>query len=121
MEEVELQKSPRNTARPESGDAKGMREYQEGESYQKGEPIRRAGGGRKKKTEIYPNLEKRIVELVEANDGTYGAPTDERKWTALSQWKLSRMLKEYGMDVSAGTVAALLKKNRYSRQQNRKM
>ena len=31
------------------------------------------------------------------------------------------MLKEEGMDVSAGTVASILKKNRYSRQQNRKM
>ena len=72
--------------------SKGMREYNAGESYRKGEAVRRAGGGRKKKTEIYPNLEKRIVELVEANDGTYGTPTDERKWTALSQRKLSRML-----------------------------
>ena len=72
--------------------SKGVREYNEGESYRQGEAVRRAGGGRKKKTEIYPNLEKRIVELVEANDGTYGAPTDERKWTALSQRKLSRML-----------------------------
>ena len=101
--------------------SKGMREYKAGESYRQGEAVRRAGGGRKKKTEIYPNLEKRIVELVEANDGTYGAPTDDRKWTALSQRKLSRMLKEEGMDVSAGTVASILKKNRYSRQQNRKM
>ena len=101
--------------------SRGMREYQEGESYQKGEPERRAGGGRKKKTEIYPNLETRILELVEANDGTYGVPTDDRKWTALSQRKLSRQLKEEGMDVSAGTVASILKKNRYSRQQNRKM
>ena len=101
--------------------SKGMREYQEGESYQQGEPVRRAGGGRKKKTEIYPNLEKRVLELVEANDGTYGAPTDDRKWTALSQRKLSRQLKEEGMDVSSGTVGAILKKNRYSRQENRKM
>jgi hypothetical protein len=101
--------------------AKGMREYNAGESYRQGEAVRRAGGGRKKKTEIYPNLEKRVLELVEANDGTYGAPTDDRKWTALSQRKLSRILKEEGMDVSAGTVASILKKNRYSRQQNRKM
>ena len=73
--------------------SRGMREYQEGESYQHGEAVRRAGGGRKKKTDIYPNLEKRLLELVEANDGTYGAPTDDRKWTALSQRKLSRQLK----------------------------
>ena len=101
--------------------SRGKREYQEGESYQEGEPVRQAGGGRKKKTDIYPNLEKRILELLEANDGTYGAPTDDRKWTALSQRKLSRQLKEEGMDVSAGTVASVMKKNRYSRQQNRKM
>ena len=101
--------------------SRGMREYQEGESYQQGEPVRRAGGGRKKKTDVYPNLEKRVLELLEANDGTYGTPTDDRKWTALSQRKLSRQLKEEGMDVSAGTVASVMKKNRYSRQQNRKM
>ena len=46
-----------------------MREYNAGESYRQGEAVRRAGGGRKKKTEIYPNLEKRVVELAEANDG----------------------------------------------------
>ena len=91
MAKAELPKSRRNTAPPESGNAKGMREYDAGESYRQGEAVRRAGGGRKKKTEIYPNLEKRILELVEANDGTYGAPTDDRKWTALSQRKLSRM------------------------------
>lgn len=59
--------------------SRGMREYQDGESYQQGEPVRQAGGGRKKKTDIYPNLEKRVLELLEANDGTYGAPTDDRK------------------------------------------
>ena len=101
--------------------SRGLCEYRQRESYRPGEAVRRAGGGRKKKTEIYPNLEKRILELVEANDGTYGAPTDDRKWTALSQRKLSRILKAEGMNVSAGTVASVLKKNRYSRQENRKM
>ena len=32
--------------------SKGMREYKAGESYRQGEAVRRAGGGRKKKTDI---------------------------------------------------------------------
>ena len=103
--------------------SKGLKEHQAGETYRTGDRIRKAGGGRKRKTEEYPDLEKRIIEMAEADNGTYGTPTDERKWTTMSCRKASRDLAngEVPMKVSPNVISAILKKNHYSRQQNRKM
>ena len=100
-----------------------LKEHQAGETYRTGDRIRKAGGGRKRKTEEYPDLEKRIIEMAEADNGTYGTPTDERKWTTMSCRKASRDLAngEVPMKVSPNVISAILKKNHYSRQQNRKM
>ena len=102
---------------------RGLEEYKSGETYHKNERIRAAGGGRKRKTEKYPELEARVIELAEANNGTYGSPTDERKWTSLSSRKAVLYLAsdDNPIIVSAPTVLDILKKNHYSRQQNRKM
>ena len=102
--------------------SRGLHEYEAGISYHRGDRIREAGGGRKKKTEEYPGLEKKVLELAEANNGTYGSPTDQRKWTAMSCRKVSRTLREEDhINVCANVIAGILKKNHYSRQQNRKM
>lgn len=79
---------------------------------------RRAGGGRKQITEIYPNVEEELLKLVETN--TQGDPESPLLWTSKSLENLSRGLQEKGYSVSLPTISGLLVKNGYSMQANKK-
>jgi transposase len=80
--------------------------------------IRRAGGGRKRKTEKIPNLVERLEDLVEPY--TKGDPVRPLRWTSKSTHKLSAELKSEGISVSHKTVGRILENLNYSLQLNRK-
>lgn len=80
--------------------------------------IRREGGGRKRLTEIHTTLLGDLEDLVEPL--SRGDPLSPLRWTCKSTTNLSRELKAKGHDVSARTVAGLLKELKYSLQANRK-
>lgn len=49
--------------------------------------------------------------MIEKENGVYGDPMTERKWTTLSERKIARFLKEdHGIDISSKTVGRILKK-----------
>jgi len=80
--------------------------------------IRREGGGRKRLTYIHTTLLGGLEILVEPL--SRGDPLSPLRWTCKSTMNLSRELKAKGHDVSARTVAGLLKELKYSLQANRK-
>lgn len=81
--------------------------------------VRKAGGGRKLVTEIYPEIEEALLKLVD--EESYGNPENPLRWTTKSTRNLSDELRKQGFDVSHQTVALLLNKNGFSLQGNAKM
>lgn len=80
--------------------------------------VRRAGGGRKKTTEKYPDLLGTLKQLIEGT--TRGDPESPLLWTARSQRNLVEALKAEGYKISKHTLAKLLKELGYSLQGNKK-
>jgi hypothetical protein len=80
--------------------------------------IRRPGGGSKPLTQIDPQIESALEELVAPE--TRGDPMSPLRWTLKSTSQLSRELTSRDHPVSARKVAALLKDADYSLQANRK-
>ncbi len=80
--------------------------------------VRRAGAGRKPITRKQPKLVAALDALVEP--GTRGDPQSPLRWTCKSTRRLAEALQCQGFQVSDRKVAALLKKNGYSLQSNRK-
>jgi len=80
--------------------------------------VRRPGGGRKKLAEQDPGLLKALDELVDP--ASRGDPMSPLRWTSKSTAKLSEELKNSGHQISANTVADLLKQAGYSLQSVRK-
>jgi transposase len=80
--------------------------------------VRRAGAGRKPITEKQPKLVGALEALVEPS--TRGDPQSPLRWTCKSTRRLAEALQHQGFQVSDRKVAALLKKNGYSLQSNRK-
>ncbi len=97
--------------------ARGKREPEGGEPL---EPwrIRRPGGGRKRKTVLYPGLRKALERLVEPV--SRGDPESPLRWTCKSTRHLAKELKGRGYEVSDRLVAGLLHEMEYSLQSNRK-
>jgi transposase len=86
-----------------------------------GEPLRRArapGGGRKKLTETDPGLKAALLALVEP--GSRGNPESPLRWTTLALRNLAGELRRAGHEVSAPTVARLLREEHFSLQGNAK-
>lgn len=79
---------------------------------------RRPGGGRKKLTELYPDLLPTLKEIVEST--TRGDPESPLLWTARSLRNLVVELDKRGFKVKKGAVAQLLKDLGYSLQGNKK-
>jgi len=79
---------------------------------------RKAGGGRKKKTQIDPELKKALEALLEPY--TSGDPVRALRWTCKSTAKLAEELTKEGHQISPRTVASILKEMGYSLQSNRK-
>jgi hypothetical protein len=80
--------------------------------------IRRAGGGRKLRTEEDPTLLADLEKLIDPL--TRGDPMSPLRWTCKSTAKLALALQQQGHQVSPRTVAQLLKDLDYSLQGTRK-
>jgi hypothetical protein len=80
--------------------------------------IRRAGGGRKRATELDEGLQEALEALLEPV--TRGHPESPLRWTCKSTQKLAEELRRQNHPVGARTVAALLREAGYSLQANRK-
>jgi hypothetical protein len=80
--------------------------------------VRRAGGGRKSKTEADPTLLGDLQKLLEAS--TRGDPMSPLLWTSKSLDKLCAALKAMHHSVCPNVVADLLRTLGYSLQSNRK-
>jgi len=80
--------------------------------------VRRAGAGRKRKTELDPELVQSLEQLVDPV--TRGDPDSPLRWTCKSTRVLARELTSQGHSVSDTTVRRLLHAADYSLQGNRK-
>lgn len=80
--------------------------------------IRRAGGGRKRATDVDEGLQEALTALLEPV--TRGHPESPLRWTCKSTQKLAEELRRQNHPVGARTVAALLREAGYSLQANRK-
>jgi hypothetical protein len=80
--------------------------------------LRRAGAGRKRRTEADPELLDALGSLVEPT--TRGDPESALRWTCKSTTLLARELTRHRHPVSARTVGRLLNESGYSLQSNRK-
>lgn len=80
--------------------------------------VRQPGGGRKRATEKFPDLEAQLEKLVEPT--TRGHPTSPLRWTTRSTRKLATALKSRGYPVSHRVVAETLARMGYSLQANAK-
>lgn len=99
----------------------GMKELAEQERNPKAEittRVRRVGGGRKRQTELDPQLQTSLEKLVEPL--TRGDPESPLRWTCRSTTNLSQALKEQGHVASPQTVGRLLNAAGYSLQSNLK-
>jgi hypothetical protein len=80
--------------------------------------LRRPGGGRKRLTQIDPELASTLEALVEPV--TRGDPQSPLRWTCKSTQRLADELTRRGHPLAPRTVAALLHQAGYSLQANRK-
>ena len=79
---------------------------------------RREGGGRKSITELYPEIESEIIKLVESD--SQGDPESPLQWTSKSLKNIKRALETKGYNISLPVISAILSKNDYSMQANKK-
>ncbi len=82
------------------------------------EGIRRKGGGRKKRVEVDPTLEKDLERLI--SPYTRGDPESSLRWTCKSIRNLAEELTRQGHQTSHRMVAELLREMGYRLQANRK-
>lgn len=80
--------------------------------------VRKAGGGRKRATELDESLRSDLDALIEP--ATRGDPESPLRWTSKSVRKLADELKQMGHKTSHRMVAELLHEMEYSLQANRK-
>ncbi len=100
---------------------KGMDELSEREAQPErafSERVRKAGGGRKRQTEVDPGLQAALERLIEP--ATRGDPQSPLRWTCKSTPQLAHELTKQGHPVSVSTVGRLLIAAGYSLQSNRK-
>uniref|UniRef100_A0AAU1U617 ISAzo13 family transposase n=1 Tax=Streptomyces sp. NBC_00119 TaxID=2975659 RepID=A0AAU1U617_9ACTN len=80
--------------------------------------VRRSGGGRKRVVDLNPGLRSALLALVEPD--VRGDPMSPLRWTVKSTRTLARELTRAGHQVSADTVADLLREEGFSLQANAK-
>ncbi len=90
---------------------KGRNEYINGEQYKRGDRSRKEGGGRKPIAVHHPKIEESIATILENENSVYGDPMKKRKYTTLSERKISKaLLQDYAIKASYKTVGRILKK-----------
>lgn len=82
------------------------------------ERIRKEGAGRKKTTNIYPDLILNLEDIIDSS--TMGDPEKILRWTCKSVRNIESALKKLGYEISYKTVANILHELEYSLQANRK-
>jgi hypothetical protein len=95
---------------------KGIKELRKMSPGSKGKKrIRKAGGGRKRYDETYPEIDEQFLEVLKYD--TAGDPMDETvRWTNLRPWEIAqRLAGRYEIKVSRTVVKKLLKKHNYRR------
>jgi transposase len=86
----------------------------------KKDSVRRSGGGRKLAEEKYPEIQEKVLEIVDG--ATYGNPENPLSWTTESLRKIQATLKDiYGIAVAYNTAGSILEDLGYSKQSNQKM
>jgi hypothetical protein len=80
--------------------------------------VRRSGGGRKSKEELYPEAEEKILQIVDAK--TYGSPTRILSHTTESLRDISDKLETENIFIGHVTVGRVLEGMGYSKQVNQK-
>ncbi len=98
--------------------AKGLKELKNNNTNSDIIRIRKKGGGRKKATEHFPEIEKILLNILEPT--VRGEPESSLLWTTKSLRNLSTELKDRGFNVSHLVVMNILKANNFSLQANRK-
>jgi hypothetical protein len=101
--------------------AKGLAELaarKEDPEAQLGNRLRAEGGGRRRATDVNPDLAEALERLV--NPVTRGDPMSALRWTCKSTVQLAGELTRQGHPVSPSTVGRLLRADGYSLQSNRK-
>jgi transposase len=82
--------------------------------------VRRGGGGPKWIEDKYPDIQERLIEVIE--DSTYGDPEKVLTWTTESLRAIQKTLEEkHGIRASHVTISAILDDLDYSKQANQKM
>ena len=107
----------RATGIAESTIRRGRRDLASGERLEPGR-VRRPGAGRKPLTETDPTLLEDLERLVD--DTSRGDPEAPLRWTAKSLRNLAAELRGQGHQISAASVAPLLRRLGYSLQANAK-
>ncbi|MGH2804839.1 MAG: ISAzo13 family transposase [Thermoleophilaceae bacterium] len=97
--------------------SRGRDELERGETLEAGR-VRRPGAGRKPLIETDPTLLADLERLIDPE--ARGDPELALRWTAKSLRTLARELRELGHEISARSVAPLLRELGYSLQSNRK-
>jgi hypothetical protein len=97
---------------------KGKKEL-EGNCEQRGQRVRKFGGGRKRLENEHPELPSWIEKIV--SDETYGNPENPLVWTTKSLRHIQDAVQKHAVYVSFKSIGAQLKKLGYSLQSNRKM
>jgi transposase len=80
--------------------------------------VRNPGGGRKRISEVHPDLLAALEDLIEPS--TRGDPESSLRWTCKSVRTLALELEKQGFSVSYPSVASILHEQEYSLQANRK-
>ena len=82
--------------------------------------IRKAGGGRKRYDERYPNIDEQFLSVLKEH--TAGDPMDEKViWTDLTPNEISKLLmRDHQVKVSTSVIKKLLKKHNYRRRKAQK-
>ena len=82
------------------------------------ERVRELGGGRKKLTDVYPDILKSLDKLVEPT--SKGDPENPLRWTSKSTRRLSEQLRKQGYKIGRTSTGQLLRELGYSLQANKK-
>ncbi len=85
---------------------------------EEGKQIRKPGAGRKSSEVKYPEIEKKLLSLLDGN--VIGNPSNPLCWTTKSLRNLQTSLEQEGIKVSYVTIKSLLENLGFSLQQNKK-